>query len=88
MAYRDYDEETWDDEEGDDFVDNDISETLPCPECGQPVYEDAVQCPSCGHYICWTESGRSRQLPWWIVVGFLAALAAMGGILGLGLVAH
>ena len=50
-------DESWDDEwsdveysdgYGDDdyYNEDDDSETVPCPECGTDVYEDAEQCPS------------------------------------------
>ncbi len=51
MIYDDIDDEAPDEDDLDDIADDDVSETLPCPACGRPVYEDAVQCPLCGNYI-------------------------------------
>jgi hypothetical protein len=41
--------------------------SVPCPYCGHPIYEDAVQCPVCGSYIS-SEDSPSRK-PWWIILG-------------------
>ena len=81
--------ERWGDEMDDEEypdendLDDEISETLPCPECGTEVYEDSVQCPACGAYI----TPGTRTVPgrpaWWLVLGLAAALLA---ILALALV--
>ena len=39
----DLDEDEFPDESGDDS-----DETMPCPYCGDPVYDDAERCPGCG----------------------------------------
>ncbi len=87
MAYGSIDEEPWDEDSSEDIVDDDVSETVPCPECGQPVYEDAVQCPSCGNYISPSASHASDRPRWWILLGFLAALAAFLWYLARGMIA-
>src|SRR4051812_43962722 len=50
-AYLDESEEI-DDSDLDDRIDDDDDEAekLPCPECGEPVYEQAERCPHCGSY--------------------------------------
>ena len=83
MVYHDIDEEAWGEEESEEFVDDDVSETLPCPECGRPVYEDAVQCPFCGLYITPSTSVWSGRPVWWILLGLLGTLAALWWCLGL-----
>ena len=60
-----------------DDLDDETSETLPCPECGAEVYEDAVRCPACGSYVTFDTQPRSGRHAWWIVVGLLAALLAI-----------
>ena len=35
----------------DGWDDDAPAETVPCPECGAEVYEDAEQCVSCGEWI-------------------------------------
>jgi len=41
-----------------DFDDDDPSVTVPCPECGADMFEDAIQCPSCKTYV------SDNQSPW------------------------
>ena len=72
-------EEDWDENHWDD---DDDAETVPCPECGEEVYEEAEQCPYCGQYI--VHSGRgyvwSGRPTWWIVLGILGILAVIFGL--------
>lgn len=53
----------------------DDGETVACPECRDPVYEDAERCPNCGHYL--SREDASRRRPWWVVAGVLACLATV-----------
>ena len=66
----------WDDEyPGEtepDWDDDDASQTLPCPECGHNVYEDAEQCSACGNYI--THRSQLSPLWRWTAVVLLACL--------------
>jgi hypothetical protein len=42
--------------------------TIPCPHCGEEVYEEALRCPACGEYV--TERGRIfTRKPVWVFVG-------------------
>jgi hypothetical protein len=48
---------------------NDESEddyTIDCPNCGEPIYEDAPQCPHCRHYVSSADFGK--RFPKWLVV--------------------
>ena len=57
-------------EDDDFYVDDDDSETVPCPDCGEDVYEDAERCPACGNYIVHTRPHIWANRPlWWIVLG-------------------
>ena len=62
--------------EEDDF-DDDRSETVPCPECGAEVYEDAPQCPHCGTYVTHDTNIWSGRPAWWIALGLLGILAVV-----------
>lgn len=62
-------------EEPDDDEEND--ETVACPHCLRPVYEDAECCPGCGRYLS-REDAPSRH-SWWLVVGVLISLAVVLG---------
>jgi DNA-directed RNA polymerase subunit RPC12/RpoP len=86
MAYRDeeadeegLDERELPDEADQDERDDDDVETVPCPECGKPVYEEADVCPHCGSFILRdVRAGRPR----WVLATALILL----GALALGLV--
>jgi hypothetical protein len=49
-------------------------DTIPCPYCRQPVYEDAERCPHCENYLS-AEEAPTRH-PWWIWVCAIICLAA------------
>ena len=66
-----------------DEFDDDASLTLPCPQCGADVYEDAPACPACGAYITHDTSQWSARPAWWILLGILGVLAAMLALAGL-----
>jgi len=74
-------EESGDELRDDEFPDgddhDDLSQTLPCPECGLEVYEDAVRCPHCGNYITHDTSVWSGRPVWWIALGLLGTLAVI-----------
>jgi endogenous inhibitor of DNA gyrase (YacG/DUF329 family) len=62
------DEEEWDDDEDDGGENEDA--TIPCPQCGRPIYEDAERCPYCGEYVSDHDAAPTRK-PWWIILGTL-----------------
>ena len=55
--------------------------TVPCPECGHEVYEDAEQCPVCGQYVVFGSHALSGRSTLWKVVGLSGVIAV---ILALG----
>ncbi len=57
-----------------DDEDEDSSDTLPCPVCGEPVFEDSPRCPSCGQYITPGGTGVAAR-PAWILITALVCLA-------------
>jgi len=64
-------------DQDDDF---DASDTIPCPECGEDIYDDTPSCPCCGHYVTMSASRWSGQSTVWIgigVVGILAVIVAL-----------
>lgn len=77
MRWRDADEDLDDaeypDEPDDDEGDDD--DTVACPHCLRPVYEDAERCPSCGKYL--SREDAPRRHPLWLVVGVLIVLAVV-----------
>ena len=69
-ADDDLDDREFPDEPDDDEPDDD--ETIPCPHCLAPVYEDAERCPRCGQYR--SREDAPRRHPWWLVIGVLFGL--------------
>jgi hypothetical protein len=56
--------------------DDDSVDTVPCPYCRKPIFEQAEVCPHCGSYIS-MEDAPSRK-PLWIVISTVVILAAIG----------
>ena len=76
----DFDEDELDEDEypdGDDDFDHDAVDTLPCPECGAEVYEEAEQCPVCGNYVTFDTSPWQGKSTTWIVLGLLGIVAVV-----------
>jgi hypothetical protein len=48
-------------------------DTVPCPFCKEPVYDDAEWCPHCRNYIFYEGEPPARK-SWWIVGGVLVCL--------------
>lgn len=59
--------------------DDDESDTIPCPECGTPVYEQADYCPACGTAIVPDGQRPSRKA--WLVAGVLMMAVLAGAYL-------
>lgn len=71
---RDEDDDDEDDfDEEPDYGDDDEAETIPCPNCREPIVEDAPSCPYCGHYIT-DEDLRKSSKPWWLYLGVAVCL--------------
>ena len=75
----------WDDDPDDsaefDAYDDGDAEELPCPSCGEPVYEEADVCPHCGDYITPGRTPAGANVPRWMFV--LGAAGVAGTILAL-----
>ncbi len=83
MAWQEAEDDLDDHEFPDDDGDDDDDETIPCPHCRKAVYEDAERCPSCGCYL--SREDTPRRQPWWVMVGVIACLGALGwGLLTFG----
>ena len=67
----------FDDALDDEYDDDDEAELVPCPNCGQPVYEDAPQCPYCGEYIVAATNPWGGRPWWWMLLG----IAGLVGLL-------
>ncbi len=75
------DREDPDESDMDDDDDSADCDTVPCPHCRKPVYEEADVCPHCGSFIA--RQHRTRH-PTWVLVAAVLLLAAIGyGLLSL-----
>lgn len=72
MYEHDAEDDLDDSEHPDEPDDDDSDETVPCPYCREPVYEDAERCPSCGSYL--SEIDAPRRHPWWFLLGFVLSM--------------
>lgn len=54
-----------------DDLDDDA--TMPCPFCGEEIYDDAERCPQCGRYLS-REELPAGKTPVWIVAGAILCL--------------
>lgn len=74
--------ESWNDDDEDfendvdDETDEDGDDTIPCPNCREPVFDDAEQCPHCGEYLT-GETARQGPKPTWIIVTVVVLLIAL-----------
>lgn len=68
---------------------DDSAETVPCPYCGQDVYEQAEVCPHCGSYIVDEEdTAKPAHFTWtWVktVATVLLVIVAIIVYFALGL---
>lgn len=48
--------------------------TVPCPECGGEVSEEADRCPECGYYFTPGESNAGRTVWYRLAVAFVIGL--------------
>src|SRR2546421_8682091 len=56
-----------------DVDDGDDPETVPCPYCRRPIWEEAELCPHCKNYL--SREDAPRRYPWWLIAGVAACLA-------------
>jgi DNA-directed RNA polymerase subunit RPC12/RpoP len=68
--FEDADEEIYGSEEDEDPV-------IPCPNCGEEVFDDAEQCPSCGHWLVPDRSPMKGRPSWFLILGFGGAILAI-----------
>ena len=60
--------------EPDEFDDDEDSETISCQNCGQSIYEDAIECPYCGEYVTPATSPWTGRPIWWLMLGGLGVI--------------
>ncbi len=84
-AYLDESSEPLDEHEYPDTQEDDdeSSYTMPCPECGEAIYDDAQQCPYCGQYVIVATSVFSARPLWYVALAVLGIAATIVALIGL-----
>jgi ribosomal protein S27E len=72
---EDYDDD-WEDDDPDE-MDDDASELVRCPSCGEEIFEDAERCPYCGDYVTHSTSALAGRPFWFCALGLLGTAAAI-----------
>ncbi len=73
MSYDD--DQDWQDE-FEEFSDEEI-ELLPCPSCGEMIYEESERCPKCGEWITPQAANTGKPSPLWLAAALLALLGML-----------
>ena len=78
----------WDDDDLDDDYpeDDDSSELVACPHCGEEIYEEAEQCPHCGEYVIHDTRVLASKPLWYVLLalaGIAAVILLLSGLAGL-----
>lgn len=60
-----------------DEADDDLSDLVACPACGEEIYEDAEQCPYCGEYVVPSTSAFAGRPFWFCLLGALGVAATV-----------
>lgn len=55
----------------------DDSQTLPCPVCGEEIYEDSNRCDRCGQYILMDKAAQTHNQWRNLLLALLAAAAVI-----------
>lgn len=86
MMYLEWSDSELDDREYPDEFDedepehSDDTETLPCPECGESIYELTPSCPHCGCYVTFATSIWSGRSLLWVGLGLLGIVVVIASL--------
>ncbi len=70
-------------DEAGDFDADWESNTVRCPECGYPVYEEAEMCPRCGYFLEDAAHPLTGKPSWFLILGLLGIVATILALSGL-----
>ena len=70
-------DDDWEDSEPVDDFDDDDTELVACPSCGEEIFEDAEQCPCCGDYVVHSASPLAGRPLWFCLLGLLGVGATV-----------
>jgi hypothetical protein len=77
-------EDEWSPDDDSPDADGIPADTLPCPECGEEIYEESERCPYCGAYVVFDTSVWSGRSTAWVVLGLLGVVAVIAALVLLG----
>jgi len=79
MTSYDDDEYEPDDDEKSPYEadEGDEDPTMPCPNCGADVYDDALRCPVCEHYLSDEQLTGMNQRLWVVVTALLLVVLTL-----------
>lgn len=61
MTFHDDSDSDWDEDDDDDGY-------VPCPYCGEPMYEEAGYCSACERWITREDIPGKTMAPWKVVI--------------------
>jgi uncharacterized protein (DUF983 family) len=79
-ADDDDDDDGWDDDDLDSEADDPA--TIPCPFCGDEIYDDTPRCPACGRYLSAEDQAAGGKPAWVIATAVICLGVALWWVLG------
>ena len=58
------------------YPSDDEDDTMPCPHCGEAIYDDSERCPRCGRYLS-REDEPSGRSGWFIACAVICLILAV-----------
>ena len=59
----------------DDYEEDDDRPIVPCPHCGEEIYDDVDQCPRCRTYL--SASDFRRPISGWLIIVILLVILGL-----------
>jgi len=57
------------------MIDDQDDYTIPCPKCGEDIFDDVDQCPYCREYL--TAADFKKPMPIWVVIIVILTIISM-----------
>ena len=81
MTWQRDDEAELDELDDEEMDDDSATDELPCPSCGQSIYEDTDRCPHCGDWVMpLATAARQRNWVWWTALVLVAVMFVTWGL--------
>lgn len=56
-------------------MDEEDDYTVPCPHCGEDIFDDVDQCPYCRQYL--SSADFKKRLPTWVVIVIVLTIVSL-----------